>query len=189
MDDVFMPTRHRLTVHDAERMAEAGLFDGNPRVELIDGDLIDMAPIGQAHEAAVDGLTEAFVVASAGKAIVRIQGSVRLDASSAPQPDLAILRRRPDRYAIGARPGPLDILLLIEVADSSLHFDRTVKLPLYARAGVAEVWIVDLARRVLEAHRDPSGSAYSVCSTHHPGERVALSLAPGIAITVDFGPG
>ena len=125
MDDAgVLPARRKLTGDDYRRMGEAGIFGEGDRVELIDGQLIDMAPIGQSHAGLVNGLTEALVMACAGRAIVSPQNPVRLDRTSEPQPDLAVLRRRADFYATGEPPGPADTLLLIEVADSSLRFDR-----------------------------------------------------------------
>ncbi len=186
MDDATLaPARHRLTVHDYHRMADAGIFGEDDRIELIDGDLIDMAPIGPGHAASVNRLAEAFILACAGRTIVSIQNPVHLDQSSEPQPDLAILRRRADFYAAGAHPGPADILLLVEAADSSLHYDRTVKLPLYARAGIAELWIVDLKRRALDAYREPAGGEYREKTEYRTGE-VALVLAPEIVVRLDL---
>ncbi len=184
-DGALAPARHKLDMDDFYRMAEADIFGEHDRIELIDGDLIDMAPIGQGHEAAVNGLNEALVLACAGRAIVSPQNSLRLNRLNVPQPDFAVLRRRADFYATGARPTPDDVLLLIEVADSSLTFDRTVKLPLYARAGIADYWIVDLTRRVLDVHRKPAGDSYGQMSTHVAGERIALALAPDIVVTLD----
>ena len=187
MDEAaFAPTRRKLDVNEYCRMAEAGILGKEDRVELIDGSLIDMAPIGQDHEATVNGLTEALVMACARRAIVSTQNSIRLDRWNAPQPDLAVLRRRADFYATGERPGPADVLLLVEVANSSLRFDRTVKLPLYARAGIAELWIVDMKRRVLEAHRNPAGDSYRETDTHQPGDQLALLLAPEIVVRLDL---
>lgn len=103
-----------------------------------------------------------------------------------PQPDFAVLRPRPDFYAAGDRPGPPDVLLLAEVADSSLRYDRTVKLPLYARTGIPEVWIVDLKRRVLHAHRRPTEGDYAEITTHHPGDRLALLAAADITVRLDL---
>ncbi len=137
MDSVITaPTRHRLSVDDYHRMAEAGNLEWGSRVELIDGEIIDMAPIGISHAAAADGLNSALVLACIGRAIVRTQGSVRLNQWSESQPDLAILRPKPDRYC-DAHPGPADILLVVEVSDGWLRYDRTVKLALYANAGSA----------------------------------------------------
>lgn len=183
---VVAPARHRLTVEDYHRMAEAGIFALADRIELIDGDLIDMAPIGQGHAAMVSGLNRALVMACGDRAIVSPQNPVRLDRSSEPQPDFAVLRPRADFYATGAPPGPSDVWLLVEVADSSLQFDRTVKLPLYARAGIPEVWIVDLKRRRLDAYRTPLGDRYPDTSEHRSGERLALAAAPGIVVALEM---
>ena len=187
MDDAaVLLTRHKLNVDEYYRMAEAGILGEDDRVELIDGDIIDMAPIGPGHEATVGGLTETLVLAFVGRAIVWPQNSIRLGRWSAPQPDLAVLRRRADFYSTGERAGPEDVLLLIEVADSSLRYDRTVKLPLYARAGIAEVWIVDVKRGVVEVSRAPAGDGYAEMTTHQRGESVALSLAPEIVVKLDL---
>ena len=187
MDDTGLaPARHRLDVDTYHRMAGAGIFGEDDRIELIDGDLIDMAPIGQGHAAAVAGLNEALVMACAGRAIVSPQNPVLLDRSSEPQPDLAVLRRRADFYATGERPGPADVLLIVEVADSSIGFDRSVKLPLYARAGIPELWIVDIKRRALDAYRVPDGDFYRERTTHRAGEQVALAAAPEIVVRLDL---
>lgn len=187
MDDLATaPARHRVDVGEYRRMAEAGIFGEGDRIELIDGDLIDMAPIGQGHAAIVCGLNEALFMACAGRAIVSLQNPIQLDRSSEPQPDLAVLRRRADFYATGERPGPADVLLLVEVAGSSLRFDQKVKLPLYSRAGIAELWIVDLQRRVLDAYRKPDGDSYSEMITHQPGDRISLALAPEIIVTLNL---
>ena len=185
MDDAgVVLTRHKLDVDDFYRMADAGILDPKARVELIDGELIDMAPIGNDHAATVSGLTLALVRACGDLAIVSPQNPVRLDRLNEPQPDFAILRPRADRYRTG-HPGPADVLLLVEVADSSLRFDRTVKLPLYAKAGIPELWIVDLKRRVMDAYRRPLGDGYSERTTYRAGETLALSMAPEIRVTLD----
>ena len=187
MDDAAdVPTRRKLDVDIYYRMADAGILGEDDRVELIDGEIIDMAPIGQGHAAVVGGLTRSLVMACGNKAIVWVQNPVRLDRLNEPQPDFAVLRPRPDFYATGDRPGPADVLLLVEVADSSLRFDLTVKLPLYARAGIAELWIVDLKRRALDAFRRPAGGGYAEVTTHRPGDRLALSAAPGITVSLDL---
>ena len=187
MDDAaVVPARHKLGVDNYHRMVDAGILGKEDRVELVDGDILDMAPIGQVHEAVVNGLAEALFRACTGHAIVSAQNSIRLGQWSAPQPDLAGLRRRADFYATGERAGLADVLLLVEVADSLLRFDRTVKLPLYARGGIAEVWIVDLKNRVLEAHRAPAGDEYRETATHRLGDRIALALAPEIVVTLEL---
>lgn len=187
MDDLATaPARHRLGVDEYHRVIEVGIFGKGDWIELIDGDLIDMAPIGQGHAAIVGGLNEALFTACAGRTIVWPQNPIQLDPSSEPQPDLAVLRRRADFYATGERPGPADVLLLVEVADSSLRFDQRVKFPLYSRAGIAELWVVDLQRRVLHAYRKPDGDAYGEVTTHQPGDQVGLALAPEIIATLNL---
>ena len=183
---VIAPTRHKLDVEAFYRMAEAGILGEDERVELIDGDLIDMAPIGQGHEAIVGGLNRALVFACGDRAIVWPQNSIRLNRWSAPQPDFAVIKPRADFYATGDRPNPADVLLMVEVSESSLNFDQTVKRPLYAQAGIGELWIVNLKLRLLEAYRTPTGPTYAQTSTHHAGERLALALAPDIVVKLDL---
>ena len=183
MDDTdLVLTRHRLNVDEYHRMGEAGILHEDDRVELIGGELIDMAPIGQDHAATVNGLAHALFIACGDWAIVSVQNPARLDRFSEPQPDLTLLRPRADNYRTGAPPGPADVLLLVEVGDSTLRYDRVVKLPLYARAGIAELWIVDLRRRVVDVHRTPVGDAYATVETHGPDTTVALALAPEIRV-------
>ncbi len=185
MDDTdLVLVRHKLDVDDYHRMAEAGILGEDDRVELIDGALIDMGPIGQRHAAVVNRLSRALVMAFGERAIVSVQNPVRLNRFSEPQPDFAVFKPRADFYATGERPGPADTLLVIEVADSSIRYDRVVKLPLYARAGIPEVWIVDLRRRVVEVHRAPTADGYEVAETHGPEDTVTLAQAPEIAVAL-----
>ncbi len=151
--------RHRYTVAEYYRMAETGILKPDERVELIEGEIIDMPPIGIDHAYVVTRLTAIFTRKAELKAIVSTQNPIRLTPHSEPQPDIALLRYREDFYR-HMRPGPEDILLLIEVADSSLRFDREIKLPLYARHGIPEVWIVDLGRQRLEVYRRPVEGTY-----------------------------
>ena len=187
MDDVaILQARHKLDVDDYYRMGEAGILGEDDRVELIDGDIIDMAPIGPSHEATVNGLNKTLVLACMDRAIVAPQNSIRLSRWSAPQPDFAVLRPRADFYSTGERAGSEDVLLLIEVADSSLHYDRTVKVPLYARAGIAEFWIVDLKRGVVDVYRMPTEEGYLETTTHQRGDQLALALSPEIVVKLDL---
>ena len=186
MDDTrILPARRKVDVDAYHLMAEAGVFGHEKRIELIEGDVIDMAPIGQEHEGIVARLNELLVLACAGRAIVSPQNSVRLDRMSEPQPDLAVLRRRSDYYTTGQRASPADVLLLIEVADSSLRYDRTVKLALYARSGIREYWIVDVKKHSITVHRLPEASTYRDITSHEFGEALTLSLMPEIVITLD----
>lgn len=185
MDDAaVMPARHKLDVHDYERMVLVGILGERDRVELIRGEIMDMAPIGQGHEGWVNALNQALVLACHGKAIVSVQNSIRLDRWSVPQPDFAVFRYREDFYLDGRRPNPADALLLIEVADSSLRYDREVKLPLYAEAGIREYWIADLQGRVVNAYRQPEGNRYVEEMTCRGGDQVALSAAPDIVVAL-----
>ena len=187
MDDEagLAPMRHKITADAYYRMAEAGILGADDRVELIGGEIIDMAPIGQNHAGTVNRLNETLSRGFAGRAIVSVQNPIRLDDHSEPQPDFAVLRRRADFYTTGERPRPADVLLLIEVADTSLRFDRVVKLPLYARAGIAEVWIADLRQRVVDVHRAPRDGQYTDVTTIQAGGVLIPALAPEVRITFE----
>jgi Uma2 family endonuclease len=176
--------RHRFTVEDYYRMAAAGVLTEADRVELIEGEIVDMTPIGSRHMACVNRFTELLSVACRGRAIVQVQGPIRLGPHSEPQPDVALLRPRADFYATG-HPGPGAVLLAIEVADTSLDFDRTVKLPLYARHGVPEVWLVDLAAGRMEVCRRPTAAGYGETSRAGRGERLSPLALPDVAVAVD----
>ena len=182
-----MPTRHKIDTDSYYRAAETGVLRPEDRVELIEGEIIDMAPIGPDHEGDVISLNRALVEACGRRALVSPQNSLRLGRWSAPQPDFTVLRPRADTYRTGERAGPSDALLVIEVSDSSLHYDRTVKLPLYARSGIGEVWIVDVARRIVTVYRDPSPDGYATMNTHHSGDRIALALDPTLVVDLDLG--
>ena len=177
------PARHRFTVDDLERMVRAGILREDARVELIEGELYDMNPIGWAHQACVNRLTELFVRTLHGRAIVQPQGPVRLSERSLPQPDLALLRPRTDFYAHGG-PGPADVLLLVEVSDTTLAYDRDVKVPLYARAGIPEVWLVDLAGGQLLVFREPDAGRYRMSAVVRPGEPVSPLAFPDLVVDV-----
>ena len=151
--------RHRLTIADYHRMGEAGVFAHDARVELIEGEVIDMAPIGSRHARAVNYLNMHLVEAVRRSAVVAVQNPVALDEHTEVQPDVAVLRMRADLYGI-SHPRPRDVLLVIEVADTTVRYDLDIKLPLYARAGIPEVWVVDLEIGVLRLFRDPAGADY-----------------------------
>ncbi len=172
---------HLFTVADYYRMADAGLFHENPRVELIQGQIIDMAAIGSPHFGMVNRLTRLLVPLVGVRGLVSVQNPVRLDPRSEPQPDVAILKPRTDDYETGA-PGPDDVLLLIEVADTSLDFDRNVKAPLYAQSGIVEYWIVNLPDRIVEVHREPAGAHYAQVRRVGPGETLDFVMLPGAAL-------
>lgn len=167
------PVRHRFTVGEYHQMAEGGVFTEDDRVELLEGEIVEMAPIGSRHAACVTRLSRLFFGRVAGRAVVWVQNPVRLGEHSEPQPDVALLRPRADDYA-GSHPGPDDVLVLVEVGETTEAWDREHKLPLYASAGVSEVWLVDLDARTVEAFRQPEGGAYREVERVGPGE----SLGP-----------
>ena len=177
------PARHRLDVDAYYKMAEAGILTREDRVELIDGEIIDMNAIGSPHAAITNRLNRLVARAAAdGIILVSVQSPLRLDSYNEPEPDLMLLRPRADDYRAN-HPGAADVLLLVEVSDSSLAYDRGRKLALYAQFGVAEVWIVDLAGSAVEIYRQPKEGAYSLTERHIDGA-LAPILVPGIVIDV-----
>jgi Uma2 family endonuclease len=155
------PARHRLNVDAYYRMAEAGILTDPHRVELIDGEIIDMPAIGSPHAAITNRFARTFSRALRDEvALVAVQSPLRLDAYNEPEPDVMLLRPRADGYR-ASHPGAADVLLVIEVSESSLAYDRSVKLQLYAGFGVPEVWIVDLIGTALEVCREPREGAYA----------------------------
>lgn len=164
-------------------MGEAGLFGEDDRVELIEGEIIEMTPIGSRHAGTVKRLIRLLSQAVGARAIVAAQDPLPLGSRSEPQPDIALLRPRDDFYTT-SHPGPADVLLLIEVAEAGLRYDREIKIPLYARHGIQAVWLVDLAGRELTAYAQPVGEGYLQ-------QRVVTDLAavelPGLdSLTVDL---
>jgi Uma2 family endonuclease len=173
--------RHRLTVGEYYRMAEAGILAPDARVELIEGEIVDMTPVGSGHMSVVNRLNRMLTVAVGELAIVQVQGPVRLGDRSEPEPDLALLKPRADFYR-EKHPTPEDVLLIIEVSDTTVAYDRSVKIPLYARHGVLEVWLIDLESSRIYVHRNPHNGSYAdVLNLDRPGV-TALSLLPGAVI-------
>jgi len=156
--------RWRFTVDDFYRMGEVGIFPPDARVELIDGEVIKMAPIGSHHNGSVIGLDDIFRVDLGRRVTISIQGPLHLGLHENPQPDVLILHHRADRYR-HANPTAADVLLLIEVADSTLPYDRNTKVPMYARAGIVEYWIVDLTSSRLLVYRGPVDGVYQSVET------------------------
>ncbi|HTQ36251.1 MAG TPA: Uma2 family endonuclease [Steroidobacteraceae bacterium] len=175
------PRKHLITVDEYYRMAEVGLLAPDARVELIEGEIIDMVPIGSRHARAVAHLDRLFTIAVGKHALVRSQGPVRLNRRSEPEPDLALLKPRDDEYG-RSHPGPSDVLLIIEVSDTTLDYDRNVKLPLYARHGIPEVWIVDLQHDQLLICRSPRDGRYIDCSSLPEPGRTGIAALTGIEV-------
>ena len=178
------PTRRRFTVDEYMKMAEAGILAEGERVELIGGDVIAMSPIGNPHEARTAGthrlLAPLFIE---GRAVLRVQGHVRLDENNRPEPDLALLKWCDDLYG-NQSPAPEDILLLIEVSDSTLASDRSVKLALYASFDIPEVWIENIPDGVVEAYTNPVEGEYTESRIYRPGEIITPSAFPDVSLSV-----
>lgn len=154
MNAIVEPTRHRLSIDDFERLVAAGILAEDSRVELIEGDLIDMTPIGPGHASVSVRLTRLLVSRAGDDAIVSVTNPVRLPPWSMPRPDFLLLKSRADDYASG-HPGADDVLLAVEVSDTSLRYDRVTKARFYASHGVREYWVVEVDRQRLHLFRDP----------------------------------
>lgn len=170
------PGPHRFSVDEYYRMAGAGLFRPDDRLELVEGEIIDMAPVGSRHAACVNRLNRLLGARLGERAIVSVQSPVRLSDLSEPQPDVAVLAPRDDFYARG-HPGPADVLLVVEVADTTVGWDRGVKMPLYGRAGVAEAWLVDLAAGAVDVFGAPGPDGYGEVRRASGGEQLAVAGA------------
>ncbi len=171
----------RFTADEFERMVETGIFRSDERLELIRGEIVEMAPIGHRHSACVANLTKHLVTGIGDRALVWIQGPARLAVDSVPEPDLAVLR--PHSYFTGA-PRPDDVLLVVEVAETSLRYDRTRKLRLYAAAGIAEYWVVSVGDGWIEVYRAPEGDGYRERRHAERGESVAPLAFQDVTVAV-----
>ena len=177
---VAVAARRRFTVDEYHRMAEAGILTEDDRVELIDGQIVEMSPVGDPHVVAVTRCGRAFAPAwVAGRLTLHTQDPIRLDRHNEPQPDLALARP-----GVEAAPRPGEILLAIEVADTSLEYDRAVKVPLYARAGIPETWVLNVRDRVLEVYREPRPAGYARAANYQPNQRVAAEAFPDLVLRV-----
>jgi Uma2 family endonuclease len=171
-----MATRYRFRVEEFERA-----FQGVPHVELLRGEVYQMSPIGPKHVHKVAQLDARLQETLRGKAVVLVQSPLRLSEDSEPEPDLLVLKPPLERYQ-DRLPTPEDVLLLVEVADTSLEFDREAKLPLYAEAGIPEVWLVNLKENLLEVYRDPRGGRYREIRLLSPEEEVSPTLLPEVSL-------
>ncbi len=176
--------RQRFTVDDYHRMAEVGILSPDDRVELIDGEIIRMTPIGSRHAACVGRLANMLPLRLAGAAQVFIQSPVQLDVRYEPQPDVLVLRPRDDFYA-ERLPTAADVLFVMEVSDTSLALDREKKLPAYGWSGVPEAWIVDLAGERIERHSEPFIGGFRFMTWARRGESLPSSVLPDLVIEVD----
>lgn len=176
--------RKKFTVEQYHQMMDSGILTEGDRVELLQGEIIEMSPIGRQHAACVDRLTELFVGELSAKAIVRVQNPIQLSDRSEPQPDFAILQRRPDFYA-DSHPQPQDIFALVEVSDTTVEFDRTVKVPLYAKDNIAEVWIIDLNAGIVQVYREPSAMGYQQLQTFRRSQSATFQAFSDIQFGID----
>jgi Uma2 family endonuclease len=174
--------RRCFTVAQYERMGEVGILTEADRVELIEGEIVEMSPIGKRHAACVNRLTKLLVQAVGSSGIVSVQNPVRLDDYSEPQPDVAVLKPRADFYE-QALPTPADVLLIIEVCDTTLEYDRQIKLPLYARAGIPEVWLVNLTDEQIETYARPLGAAYQLAERSQRGAEAQADTIAGLHLS------
>lgn len=174
---------HRITVDEYYDMARTGVIEPDARVELIEGEVVRMPPIGDRHGGAAEELNELLLLAVAGRARVRCQMPVRLGNYSEPQPDFAVMRPRTGRND-RAHPSAADVFLIVEISNSTIRYDRNVKVPLYARHGVPEVWVIDLKYRKLHFYRSPLEGAYREITSVADG---GITVIPGVAgATVDL---
>lgn len=179
------PVRRRLfTAEEYHRLGEVGILRREDRVELVDGDIVLMSPIGTRHASCVDRLIVLMQRCFGDRGILRVQGPVRLNSNSEPQPDLTVLKPRADFYA-SAHPQGDDILLAIEVADTSLRYDRDIKGRLYARTAVAEFWLVDLPNERIEVFSQPQADGYASSRVARRGERLPITALPDAVLSVD----
>lgn len=181
MSSAFTPTR--ISTNRYQMMVAAGVLGKYDRVELIEGDMLEMAPIGTKHSAITSRLHELFVLAVSRSATIVSGGPVNLGEFSEPQPDLMLLKRRADFYS-GKIPESADVLLLIEVSDSSLSFDQSVKLDLYARYGVAEYWVVDVEGERVVTYHEPTAKGYLCKAEFAAADVVAPQAFPDVRIVV-----
>ena len=176
--------KHYFNVDEYYRMAEVGLLSADDRVELIDGEIVEMSPIGSTHGGTVKR-SSAFLNRKLGESvIVSVQDPIRLNDFSEPQPDLALLKPREDFYS-KSHPTPEDVLVVIEVADTSVDYDRNVKLPLYARAGIPEAWLMVLSKDVIEVYSQPKNGKYQKVQRLKRGKTLVSPTMTGFSCRVE----
>ena len=173
--------RHEVTVDQYHRMGETGVLSSHDRVELVEGEIIDMAPIGSRHAGHVRKLTKLLSAAVGEAAQVSVQNPVQLGLKSEPKPDIALLRPQPDFYT-ERHPSASDVLLIIEVAETSQRYDREVKLPLYAQQGIPEVWIVDTENKSVSIYRSPTADGYLQHESLGQPGMVTVSALPAVSV-------
>lgn len=177
-------SRYRFTADDYQRMTAAGVLTEDDRVELLDGEIVRMAPIGPRHAGTVDRIARRLTFGLGETILVRVQNPVRVDTHSLPEPDITVARLRDDFYT-GGHPGPEDVFLVVEVADTSLRLDREVKIPIYARSGIREVWLADIDGGSLHVFKSPSAEGYKVQQVVHRGQTLSPEAFSELKLTVE----
>ena len=178
-----LPQRKLFTVEEYDAMIKAGVFDGKERVELIEGEFVKKMTQGDLHIGCINRLNYLLVPLLLNKAIVAVQNAVEINPFSAPEPDVAILQFRVDFYSTG-KARPEDILLLIDVADTTVHSDRQMKIPLYARAEVPEVWLINLPRKIIEVYTEPRNGKYQVVRKAGKSEILKPKMITDLSVKV-----
>ncbi|MEP6848800.1 MAG: Uma2 family endonuclease [Acidobacteriota bacterium] len=180
----FTPHRFPISVKIFHVMAAEGVFAPTDRVELIDGEIFNMSPIGTLHARCVNWLSRVLGEFVGRDFIVSIQNPIVLDDASEPQPDISILRYRDDFYK-NETPWPRDVLMIFEVADTSVEFDRNIKLPRYAAAGIPETWLIDLVSERVEVHSEPKENTDGTVKIFQRGENAASHMIANIDLSLD----
>jgi Uma2 family endonuclease len=175
--------KYSFTAEEFERMGEAGILRQDARLELIEGEIFEMSPVGSVHAACVKFLSSLLHRRFGDAFIVGVQDPIRLNDFSEPQPDVTLLRWRDDYYR-ERHPAPADVLLVIEVADSTVVKDKTIKIPLYARAGIAEAWLVSIPEERVEIYSDPAGGTYQRAEVFGRGEEARSHTVEGLTVNV-----
>jgi Uma2 family endonuclease len=177
------PQKHLISADEYLRMGEGSVFAPDARLELIEGEIIEMAPIDPPHAGCVNTLIQLLARRAGDKALLSVQNPLIVSLRSVPEPDFVLLKPRPDNYRT-AHPTASDVVLAIEVSDTALTFDLRTKVPLYARCGIPEAWVVDVNERVIHVFRDPSAAGYRISLTLKPGETAVCAALPEARIEV-----
>ncbi len=176
--------KHHFTVADFNFLSDGGKFKPDDRLELIEGEIYEMSPIGSLHARCVNFLNSVLTKILAGESIVSVQNPVIVNDFNQPQPDLAVLRRQEDFYK-DSLPAATDVLIVIEVSDSSVQLDRNVKFPKYASAKIPEAWLIDLVADRIEVHFGPKDETYGTVKIYQRGEEITSETMPEIKFKVD----
>lgn len=170
------------SVTEYHRLADAGILTEDDRVELIHGEIVEMSPINSPHADCVDKLSEWFILNFHGKAVTRVQNPITLSDHSEPEPDILLAKIKPEGYK-SAHPVAEEVLIIVEVADTSLDKDRHIKLPLYATSEIQEAWLVNLNDQTIEIHTQPSAKGYAQIRIYHPGDTIETTLVKGLLVS------